>query len=96
MWYPEEPVTYCEYCDLDIPADCCWRGRGRIVGGDGTNTRAALLHSLCPGCGRQYTTGLQGSLPYRLFYNWLWRLRYPRTRPPAIAPPGEMPRRAAG
>jgi hypothetical protein len=82
MWYPEEPVTYCQTCDVDIPVDRYWRGRGFIVGGRQEQFRTTILYSQCPNCGRRRSVGLEGPLPLRILYGWLWKLRYPYTRPP--------------
>ena len=84
MWYPEEPVTYCRYCDLDIPTDCFWRGRGFIISGGGGQERTAILYSVCPECGRRLSMGLEGPWWFRLLYGWLWKLRYPGTAPPEL------------
>ena len=81
MWYPEETITYCSHCDFEIPLECFWRGRGVIIGGSGQK-RLTVLYSWCPGCGRQRSAGLEGPWWYRVLYGWLWKLRYPRTRPP--------------
>lgn len=97
MWYPEEAITYCRYCDLEIPYDCYWRGRGSIIGDSGRETRTTVLYSVCPECGRRHSVGLDGPLWFRVLYSWLWRLRYPRTRPPDVGfGAGGHPRRAAG
>ena len=101
MWYPEEPATYCRHCRAEIPADCFWRGRGFIITGSGREVRTIVLYSLCPGCNRRLSVGLDGPRWHRLLYGWLWKLRYPYTRPPLIEPalPVEAPqshRRAVG
>lgn len=96
MWYPEEPVTYCRHCNNDVPIDCFWRGRGTIITSRGRDTRTTVLFSQCPDCGSRQSVGLDGPLCFRLFYCWLWRLRYPRTRPPLLdLPAAQSPRRRA-
>jgi hypothetical protein len=95
MWYPEESVTYCPSCDIEIPTRCYWRGRGYSINGQGRQARIRVLYSQCPHCGARRSAGLDGPLWYRLLYEWLWRLRYPRRRPPKLAVPAER-RRAAG
>ena len=82
MWYPEEPITYCEQCQQDIPDDCFWRGRGSIISHGGSETRTLVLYSLCPGCANRLSVGLDGPWWYRHFYGWMWRIRYPRTKRP--------------
>jgi hypothetical protein len=82
MWYPEEPVTYCKGCDVDIPIDHYWRGHGFIVGGHRGQLRTMILFSQCPQCGQRRSVGLEGPLPFRVLYGWIWTLRYPNTRPP--------------
>ncbi|MFN3653128.1 MAG: hypothetical protein ACK47B_26405 [Armatimonadota bacterium] len=98
MWYPEEPVTYCERCESDIPADCLWRGKGLIIGADHREVRTPVLYSECPDCGRRLSTGLLGPWWYRVLYGWLWKLRYPQTRrPESFGVAAEPPlKRAAG
>lgn len=98
MWYPEESVTYCSHCDLDIPIDNYWRGRGFIISGHGKQERITVLYSQCPGCGRRLSAGLDGAWWVRLLYGWLWTLRYPRTQPPDLdlARPERIERRASG
>jgi hypothetical protein len=94
MWYPEEPVTYCRQCEIEVPIDCFWRGLGTIISGSGHDLRTTVLYSQCPECGYKQSVGLDGPLWFRIFYGWLWRLRYPRTRPPILdLPAAEEPRR---
>ena len=96
MWYPEEPLTYCPNCDLDIPLDCYWRGRGFIISGPAEQKRATVLYSQCPECGQRLSVALEGPWWHRLLYGWLWRLRYPNTRPPKpLYRPARQPRRRA-
>jgi hypothetical protein len=87
MWYPEEPATFCRHCSAEVPADCFWRGRGFIITGGGQEVRTTVLYSLCPGCGRRLSAGLDGPLWHRVLYSWLWKLRYPYTRPPRVETP---------
>lgn len=82
MWYPEEPVTYCRDCELAIPFDCFWRGRGVIINASGKQQRVPLLCSQCPKCGQRYSVGLEGTRWYLALYGWLWKLRYPSVRAP--------------
>jgi len=82
MWYPEESVTFCHRCDMEVPADCFWRGRGFIITAGGQEKRTTVLFSQCPECGQRSSIGLDGAWWFRLLYQWLWKLRYPRTRPP--------------
>lgn len=89
MWYPEEPITYCSRCDLEVPADCFWRGRGLIINEEGDQEPRAVLYSVCPECGLRQSTGLDGPWWYRALYHWMWRMRYPRTRPPRLRLPAE-------
>ena len=98
MWYPEESVTYCGRCELEIPADCFWRGRGFIITAGGQEMRTTVLFSQCPECGQRSSIGLDGAVWFRLLYEWLWRLRYPATRPPhtEVARIERPYRRAAG
>jgi len=93
MWYPEESVTYCRHCDLDIPNECFWRGRGYMITGPGTQARTSVLYSECPECGRRQSVGLEGKLWFRVLYGWLWKLRYPNRRPPEREEFVELPRR---
>jgi len=96
MWYPEEPVTYCRHCEGEIPIDCFWRGRGTIIGNRGSDTRTTVLYSQCPDCGSRQSVGLDGPFAFRLVYGWLWRLRYPRTRPPRLdLPAAQQPKQRA-
>jgi hypothetical protein len=101
MSYPEEPVSYCERCDVPIPAQYFWRGRGFIIGDTGQEERTPILYSQCPECGQRLSTGLLGPWWYRTYYAWLWKLRYPNTRPAItfVREQREQPaprRRAAG
>jgi len=82
MWFPEEPVTYCPNCDIEIPAAYYWRTRGVIISATGHRERTPVLNSLCPGCGEHRNVGLEGGWLYRLVYRYLWQLRYPRSTPP--------------
>lgn len=92
MWYPEEPVSYCRHCEVEIPVTLFWRGRGYLISSDGTEKRTVVLYSRCPECGRRLSVGLDGPAWYRALYAWLWRLRYPQSRPPAGGPePGQEP-----
>jgi hypothetical protein len=84
MWFPEESITYCDRCDDDISHDHMWRGTGTIVSNGGGEVRTLVLYSLCPGCSRRLSQGLDGPLWYRLLYAWIWKLRYPRVRPPKL------------
>ena len=84
MWYPEEPVTYCRNCDVDIPVDCYWRGRGVIITGPDQQDRTSVLYSQCPECGQRQSVGLEGPFWFRTLYGWIWRLRYPHRRPPLL------------
>ncbi len=84
MWYPEEPATFCRKCNVEIPADCFWRGRGFIITASGSEIRTTILYSLCPECGQRLSVGLDGPRWHRTLYSWLWRLRYPYTRPPSV------------
>lgn len=94
MWYPEEPITYCRHCDVEIPVDCIWRGHGLIISA-GRRRRTSVLYSMCPECGQRLSVGLDGPWWYRTWYSWLWQLRYPRTRPPRLKFQSvETPRRA--
>jgi hypothetical protein len=101
MWYPEESVSYCRKCDLEIPADCYWRGRGFIINGNGRQQRTPILYSVCPECSRRQSVGLDGPWPYRVFYTWMWKLRYPQKKAPEmeateVRPSAvEVPRRRA-
>lgn len=96
MSFPEEAVTYCQHCALEIPVDCYWRGRGFIIGAAGRQVRTPILYTLCPVCARQYSTGLNGNWWYRTFYGWMWKLRYPGVhRPDLDFPAVEEPRRRA-
>jgi hypothetical protein len=95
MSYPEESLTYCTRCDLDVPADQFWRGKGSIISNRGGQARTWILYSLCPGCGRQMSVGLDGPWLYRLLYGWIWRLRYPATTPPEVDYVEEPVRRRA-
>ena len=96
MWYPEESISFCRHCDLDIPVDCFWRGRGYSISGHGKQARITVLYSQCPQCGQRMTEGLEGPWWYRLLYGWLWKLRYPNVRPPRNSAPGRPePRRRA-
>jgi len=84
MGYPEEQITFCRYCREEIPPAYFWRGGGFVLTNGGREMRTVILRSLCPTCGEEQCSGLQGWLPYRLFYAWLWALRYPAlTRPHA-------------
>jgi hypothetical protein len=96
MWYPEESVTYCNRCDLEIPADCFWRGHGYIITASGQEVRTAVLFSQCPDCGQRRSVGLDGPWWYCLLYRWIWRLRYPYRRPPQFVAEAPPRRRAAG
>ncbi len=84
MWYPEEPVTYCPTCDLEVPASYCWRSRGVIISATGRRERTPVLNSLCPNCGTHRNVGLDGGRLYRWIYRYLWELRYPKTRAPRL------------
>lgn len=95
MWYPEEPITYCERCDVEVPVENIWRGRGYIITHGGKEDRTLVLYSLCPSCGRRLSVGLDGPWWYRQLYGWLWRLRYPNTRRPAELSAYEEHRRAS-
>ena len=102
MWYPEESVTFCDRCDLEIPADNFWRGRGFIITGKGQEERTTVLFSQCPECSQRLSIGLDGPWWFKLLYRWLWQLRYPRTKAPRlrkvampIEAPLEAPRRRA-
>ena len=88
MWYPEEPITYCEYCDLELPSACFWRGRGYVISRT-RRIRTTILHSLCPECGTRQSIGLEGPVWFQALYNWLWSLRYPRRRAPRLGVPAE-------
>ncbi len=98
MSYPEEAVTYCPRCELAIPSTYYWRGRGLIITNGGRRKRTLVLYSVCPECGRRYSTGLNGPPVYRWVYGWLWKLRYPATRPPTLeeAYYEAAPRQASG
>jgi hypothetical protein len=89
MWYPEESISYCANCDLDVPVDCFWRGRGLIIHDEGRRERTTMLNSMCPECGERQSTGLDGPWWHRALYQWLWQMRYPRTRPPRRRLPAE-------
>ena len=95
MWYPEEPVTFCRPCQTEVPIDCFWRGRGTIISNSGRDTRTTILYSQYPDCGYKQSVGLDGPFLFRLLYGWMWRLRYPRTRPPVLDLPAaaQQPRR---
>lgn len=95
MWYPEEPITYCNRCDEEVPVDNIWRGRGTIITNGGREVRTLVLYSLCESCGRRQSVGLDGPWWYRKLYAWLWRLRYPNTKRPRISMGYEEPRRRA-
>jgi len=96
MWYPEEPVSYCPHCDVEIPVDYYWRGRGFIIGASGKQQRTPILYSVCPRCERRFSVGLDGAPWHRMLYGWMWKLRYPHTRPPRLAERVvEQPRRRA-
>ena len=97
MWYPEEQVTFCRRCEIDIPYEFIWRGRGYVITSGGHEVRTAVLYSQCPECGHRMSVGLDGSWPYRVLYQWLWKLRYPRNRPPRASSAAieEQPRRRA-
>jgi hypothetical protein len=84
MGYPEEEITFCPYCREEIPPACYWRGGGVVVSNGGREVRTVVLHSICPTCGEEQCSGLEGWLPYRWFYAWLWRLRYPATSRPRL------------
>lgn len=86
MWYPEEPITYCQRCEDEIPLDYIWRGRGLIISNGGGQVRTMVLYSVCPGCGTKLSVGLDGPWWYRLLYGWFWRSRYPNTRRPRLEP----------
>ena len=94
--YPEESVTYCRTCDVDIPIENFWRGRGYSIHGSGEQNRITVLYSQCPSCGERRSVGLEGSWWYCLLYAWLWKLRYPNTQPPQTETIAvELPRRRA-
>lgn len=97
MWYPEEPVTFCPRCDIEIPINRYWRGRGYSINAHGKQQRIRVLYSVCPECGLRRSAGLEGPVWYCLLYEWLWKLRYPRHKPPrgTIVQGGEVPQRRA-
>lgn len=81
--YPEQPVSYCEECRLQIPCDHCWIGEGTMVRGNGEQLRTTILYSRCPGCRRRRNAPLTGPAWYRWLWGWLWSLRYSRIPPEA-------------
>ena len=87
MLFPEEPITGCPQCGLEIPSDCFWRGRGHMISGPQRQVRTTILHSVCPECGTRQSIGLEGARWFRALYSWMWGIRYPSRRPPAFAPP---------
>ena len=95
MWYPEEPITYCQRCEDDISVEYVWRGTGVIIGHGGKRVRTMVLYSICPGCGTRLSVGLDGPWWYRLIYAFFWRQRYPNTERPYLEPRVEERRSAS-
>jgi hypothetical protein len=100
MLYPEGEITICRRCGSDIPSDHHWRGTGTVVSGRKLSKRTLILYNRCHDCGFGHSYGLEGSVPYRLLYAWIWSLRYPRRKPLRTATKGveeayEPPRRRA-
>lgn len=81
MLYPEEPITWCDRCDKEVPLSCIWRGRGMVINRRGQRRQARALFSVCPRCGVENCVPLEGNRLTQILYNWLWGLRYPNTRP---------------
>ncbi len=86
MWYPEEPITYCPECDLDLPAFGFWRSRGTIISSCGRPQPTVVLNSLCPSCGARFRVGLDGPLIHRWIHACLWWIRYPSRKRPRPNP----------